>query len=176
MDNPVNISDAVTLIFWYRIGLHRNILVLTRVYSFIYARVRSCCSVVEDNQLWRTKTKVVLLYLLFYSASSASAALLMYVYWLNQCITLIVCILMYIIISNVCFNSFMNCYLLLYVIVPLWDSVLFLFLFFLLLSFSFLSFPNNSAFWMIRIWHVWIIVDSKRPEGWIVTLGIRALV
>ena len=59
-----------------------------------------------------------------------------------KCMTLIVFIPLYIIISNVLFNSFMNCYLLLYVIVPLRDFLcvvsLFLFLFFSS-SFSLLS-------------------------------------
>ena len=63
----------------------------------------------------------------------------------------IVFILLYIIISNVYFNSFMNCYLLLYVIVPLRDflcvvsvSVSLVFFFFLLLFyflFSLFFFP-----------------------------------
>ena len=48
---------------------------------------------------------------------------------------------MFCVYNNIkCFNSFMNCYLLLYVIVPLRDSVLFcsvLFVFFISLSFLF---------------------------------------
>ena len=54
-----------------------------------------------------------------------------------ECITLYnsnCIILLYIIISNVYFNSFMNCYLLSYVIVPLRDSVMF---FSVLVGFSF---------------------------------------
>ena len=185
MDNPVNISDADTLIFWCWIDFHKNILVLTRVYSFIYARVRSCCSVVwrpsalEDED--EDCTTIIILY-----CTICSAAVYCYDYWMyNQCITLIVFILLYIIISNVYFNSFMNCYLLLYVIVPLRDSVLFcsvlfgffisfpsLFFFILSILFFFFLFSFSSFFllitillWTVRVWHVWFIVDSKCPEA-----------
>lgn len=167
MDNPVNISDVATLIFWCRIDLHRNILVLTRVYSFIYARVRSCCSVVWRPSALEDEDEDCTTIIIFY-CTICSAILFCYDYWMyNQCITLIVFTLLYIIISNVYFNSFMNCYLLLYVIVPLRDSVLscsvlfwvfhlffflssslfFLFSHFLLslLFLFFLLFINNSA-------------------------------
>ena len=171
MDNPVNISDAVTLIFWCWIDFHKNILVLTRVYSFIYARVRSCCSVVWRPSALEDEDEVCTTIIIFY-CTICSAAVYCYDYWMyNQCITLIVFILLYIIISNVYFNSFMSCYLLLYVIVPLWDSVLFCLFFFSSFSFSFFLsslfsfiFLNNSAFWTVWVWHVWFIVDSKRSE------------
>ena len=90
-DNPVNISDAATLIFWYRIDLHKNILVLTRVYSFIYARVRSCCSVVWRSSVLEDEDEDCTTIISIPIASSASAALL-YIYSLDmyKCMSLIV--------------------------------------------------------------------------------------
>ena len=139
MDNPVNISDAATLIFWCWIGFHKNILVLTRVYSFIYARVRSCISVAWRPSALEDEDEDCTTIIIFY-CTICSAALYCYDYWMyNQCITLIVFILLYIIISNVYFNSFMNCYLLLYVIVPLRD-------FLGVILFLFLSFSSSFSF------------------------------
>ena len=165
MDNPVNISDAVTLIFWCWIDFHKNILVLTRVYSFIYAQVRSCCSVVwrpsalEDEDEDCT-TIITILFCAICFCCITVYLFIGYVYMYNSdCMYSV-----YIIISNVYFNSFMNCYSLLYVIVPLRDSVLFFsvlfgfFIFFsssLLLSssyfrFFFFLFSSSSLFLFIN--------------------------
>ena len=73
-----------------------------------------------------------------------------------NCVTLIVFILLYIIISNVYFNSFMNCYLLLYVIVPLRDSVLFC----SVLFGFFISFP--SLFFFILSILFFFFLDHQR--------------
>ena len=116
-----------------------------------------------------------------------------------QCITLIVFILLYIIISNVYFNSFMNCYLLLYVIVPLRDSVLF-FLCDLLCCFHFSSFPSSPllysfySLFLLSLFFLFFLSFNNNSAlngsgltcvvycrfeasgSWVVTVGIRALV
>ena len=102
----------------------------------------------------------------------------------------------YIIISDIYFNSFMNCYLLLYVIVPLRDSVLFcsvlfgffisfpsLFFFILSILFIFFLFSFSSFFLSITIQLLngsgltCVVYCRFEVSGSrVVTVGIRALV
>ena len=137
MANPVNISDAATLIFWCRINLHKSILVLTRVFCF---SLRSGQALVYfqflEDHFWRTKTRTVLLLLCIH---------LHHLFPLHYSDMYIECIEMYnsgciysVVYNNIkyCFNSFMNCYLLLYFVIPLRDSVLFSVSFSLLFFFS----------------------------------------
>ena len=136
MSNPVNISDAVTLIFIYdRFNFHKDILFLTRVFC-LFITLGSVLSFFRFLKIysggWRRRFGILLLLLpLRHAICCISLFVLLYMYNSDKC-----CI-------NNCqsiVNSFMNC-LFDYYILSFRCEILCCFISFISLSFLFLFTP-----------------------------------
>ena len=169
MSNPVNISDAVTLIFIYDwFNFHMDILVLTRVFCLFITLGSVLSFQIFEDLFWRTKTKIWYTITIIICASCCLLHylfVLLYMYnsdkcCINNCLSIV--------------NSFMNC-LFDYYILSFRCEILCCFISFI--SFLFLITPITICLFLM-VWNrrVYLIVGLNCPKRRVVTVGIRALV
>ena len=169
MSNPVNIFDAVTLIFIYDwFNFHKDILVLTRVFCLFITLglVLSFRFLKIYSGGWRRRFGILLLlFPLHYAICCIILIVLLYMYNSDKCC-----------INNdqSIVNSFMNC-LFDYYILSFRCKILCCFISFI--SFLFLITPITICLFLM-VWnrHVYLIVGLNCPKRRVVTVGIRALV